>query len=313
MKQIGLIQRSGKDYYLCQLREGERKKALALPSLLKETQPVVGDRVTLSSQEGHEALIITEVHRRQNEIYRLLVREKKKKIIASNIDFIVIVASTSKPKFKRGLLDRYLLRSLHWEIPCLVVFNKMDEKNERTDWEFEKERLNFLKTPYFFVSAKEGHGFDFDKLSQILRGKTSIFLGQSGVGKTHLINSLSRGRYNLLTGELAKVGKGAHTTTWAELLSFDDFSIIDSPGVRTMSLEDIFLEDLPYYFQDIHPYFAQCKFNDCKHESWSKGCAFHQLSQENKSDAIILSRLESYQRLYRELKKRPDWLRKKEL
>lgn len=307
------IIRSGKNHYYCQLKNGQDIEAMALPSLLKKENPVVGDYVNLI-QEG-DLFFISEIKERKNEIYRLIIRERKKKVIASNIDLLNIVVSVSKPVFKRGLLDRYLIRSLEWDIPTIVIFNKADELSDLNDFDldFERKRLNFLGIQSFITSATHLGDFESRELEDTLKNKTSLFVGQSGVGKSKLISALSHGEHDLLSAGLAKVGKGAHTTTWAELLPFKNFSIVDSPGVRTMSMEDIFVENLSYYFQDIVPWIQQCKFTDCKHLENSLGCGFQNLDRNKVEEAIILSRLESYLRLYHELKEMPTWLRKKEI
>lgn len=308
-----IITRSGKDFYRCQLSSGEFTEAVALPSLLEIIQPVVGDRVTLIESPDYQHKIIDSVDDRDNEIYRLLIREKKKKVIASNLNQLVIVMSIAKPKYKRGLLDRYLLRGQQWEIPSVVVFNKADEMKDDFDIDFERKRLDFLGVDHYLVSAHEPERFEMAELKDKIENQTSIFLGQSGVGKSKIITALSDGAFDLLSGDLAKVGKGAHTTTWAELIAFDNFSIVDSPGVRSMNLDDIFKENLQYYFQDLIPWFEQCQFPDCKHRDNSKGCGFENLDEDKTEDAIVISRLDSYLRFFEQLDETPTWLRKKTL
>ena len=305
-----IITRSGKDFYQCQV-DKNIVEAVALPSLLETIQPVVGDKVILKEHPDYQYKIIDQVLERKNEIYRLIIRENKKKIIASNIDQLVVVMSVSKPKYKRGLLDRYLLRSLQWEIPAVVIFNKADELN--IDIEFERKRMDFLNIPHFLISAHEPQNYELQDFKKFISSQTSIFLGQSGVGKSKLISALSDGQFELLSGELAKVGKGAHTTTWAELIQFDEFSIVDSPGVRTMNLDDIFKENLQFYFQDLVPWFEQCRFPDCKHLENSKGCGFKDLDPSIEHDKVVLSRLDSYLRFFDQLAETPTWARKKSM
>lgn len=305
-----IIIRSGKEIYQCQLPDRSIIEVRALPSLLSQIQPVVGDKIVIELQGEHH--VITSVLPRHNEVYRLLIREKKKKVIASNLDLLIIVVAVSKPAFKRGLLDRYLLRSLQWELPAIVIFNKMDEfTHDKIDLVFEKKRLAFMGVKSYEVSALSEEQFDIKELKQFIEHKCALFVGQSGVGKSKIISTLSGGEYDLLSAELAKVGKGAHTTTWAELLRFKNFSLIDSPGIRTMSMEDIFVENLPYYFQDIVPWIEKCQFADCRHQENSKGCGFRSLDQNIEEQAIVLSRLESFQRLFEELSQMPSWMKKK--
>jgi ribosome biogenesis GTPase len=232
--------------------------------------------------------------------------KNKKKITASNVDCVIIVCAVSKPEYKQGMIDRYLLRAVQWEIPAIVVFNKMDEFDGQIDLAFEHERVKELIHDSYEVCSKGAHKAKvlsgIEKLESDITGKTALILGASGVGKSKLISKLSGGKIELKSNELAKVGKGAHTTTWAELVDCGKFELIDSPGVRSFSLDDMNADDIKECFVDLHPYFAQCKFNDCAHLEDSKGCAFHSIDDEK-----ILSRLDSYLRFIDEVSSREDW------
>lgn len=295
--------RSSKRHFDCQ-REDTKTivPGTALASLLKEDHIVVGDYVELSPE-----LTIEKVHPRKNSIFRNLPREQKKKVIAANVDVILIVVSVGKPAYKRGLVDRYLVRSEYWDIPAFVVFNKMDQYDPTEfDLDFETERLKWLNVRTFRVSAETGHGVE--ELRKNLEGKTAITLGHSGVGKSRLISSLTGGKVELLSGELGKVGKGAHTTTWAELVDADGFTLIDSPGVRSMSLSDLTREELLYSFSDVNEWSTRCQFpSSCTHEPNSKNCFFQKLSPDDNESQLILSRLESYKRIQSEVDEIPDW------
>lgn len=297
------IFRSGKRHFDCQ-REDTKTivEGTALAALLKEDHIVVGDFVELSDD-----LKIEKVLPRKNEIFRNLPREQKKKVIAANVDVILIVVSAGKPVYKRGLVDRYLVRSEYWDVPAYVIFNKMDLYDaSEFDITFEKERLKWLNAECFEVSAVTGKGIE--ELKEKLKGKTAVTLGHSGVGKSHLITTLSDGKASLLSGELGKANKGAHTTTWAELIDAEFFTLIDSPGVRSMSLSDLTTEELLYSFTDINEWSAKCQFSSsCTHEPNSKGCFFQKLNPEERESQLILSRLDSYKRILSEVETIPDW------
>lgn len=308
------IIKSSKRIFECKDHLGNTVQATAHGKLFKNSSPVVGDSVFLIKNQQNEFEII-EIEERKNEIYRQLVREKKKKVIASNIDLICIVMSVSLPEYKRGLVDRYLLRSVLWEIPTVLVFNKMDEYDHQIDISFESKRIKDLGIECFEVSSTQESYLNkfltknLNDLKKLFEGKTTILMGQSGVGKSKLISAISGGEVELISGELAKVGKGAHTTTWAEIISFSNFDLVDSPGVRTLSINDISVDDLDRLFPDIFKYFQHCKFSDCKHLSNSKGCYFHQLDENNFEDQMILSRVESYIRFKQEIEEIPEWQR----
>ena len=314
------IFRSSKRHFDCQ-REDTKEvvSAMALAALLKEDHLVVGDWVELSPpKQAGQDWVIEKVQERKNSIFRNLPREQKKKVIASNVDVMLIVASAGKPAYKRGLVDRYLARSGYWDVPAYVVFNKMDQYDPAEfDVNFEADRMNWLEVECFEVSAVD-HNYrpqylknGFSELAQKLQGKTAILLGHSGVGKSRLITELSGGKAQLLSGELGKVGKGAHTTTWAELIDAESFTLIDSPGVRSMSLSDLTKEELLFSFPDIGLWATKCQFaSNCTHEANSKGCFFQKLDEKKREDQLILSRLDSYKRVLEEVADIPDWLKK---
>jgi ribosome biogenesis GTPase / thiamine phosphate phosphatase len=314
------IFRSSKRHFDCKREDtGEVVAAMALATLLKEDHIVVGDWVELSPPpQGGEEWKIETVIERQNSIFRNLPREQKKKVIAANVDVMLVVVSAGKPAYKRGLVDRYLARSDYWNVPAYVVFNKMDLYEETEfDIQFEADRLKWLNVKCFEVSAQE-QNYDpkfldagYETLKNDLKNKTAILLGHSGVGKSRLITSLSEGKVQLLSGELGKVGKGAHTTTWAELIDAENFTLIDSPGIRSMSLSDLTKQDLLYCFSDINEWSTRCKFSSsCAHDENSKGCFFQGLNRDEREDQLILSRLDSYKRVLEEVSNIPDWLKK---
>lgn len=306
------IYKSAKRRFECKLDEsGEIIQAVSMREVLKKNHPVVGDNVRLVLNETGDELVyeIHEVLERENEVYRRIVRENKKKVIASNVDCLLIVTSISNPPYKPYLIDRYLLRAIEWEIPALIIFNKMDEFDDQFDPEFEKARFESLGARSFFISStKEIDNNDFSELKEMITNRVTITLGQSGVGKSKLISALSSGKVNLVSGDLAKgVNKGAHTTTWAEMVDCGDFLIVDSPGVRSLSLQDFDQNELHLYFPDLLDLMQSCQFKDCRHEENSKGCAFHTLDEENFKDRIILDRLYSYKKIRAEVEEIPEW------
>jgi ribosome biogenesis GTPase len=315
------IFRSSKRSFDCQRSDTkETVQATALAALLKEDHLVVGDWVELlpPPKEGQE-WVIEKAHPRKNSIFRNLPREQKKKVIASNVDVMLVVVSAGKPAYKRGLVDRYLVRSEYWDVPAFVIFNKMDlHQPDDFDLKFEAERLKYLNVECFEVSSVDPNykprflSQGFKELDEKLTGKTSIMLGHSGVGKSKLISALSNGTVNLLSAELGKSNKGSHTTTWAELIDAHHFTLIDSPGVRSMSLSDLTQEELLQSFSDVQEFATKCKFmSTCKHEENSKGCFFNTLPKDQRETELILSRLDSFKRVLEEVEEIPDWQKNK--
>lgn len=306
------IFRSGKRRFDCRINDtGEMVEAIALREVIRSSHPVVGDNVILKKAAAGDAYDILEVIERENEIYRRIVRENKKKVIAANVDVIFIVVAVSKPDYKAGLVDRYLLRALEWDVPAVIIFNKMDQFEDQFDLDFERSKYQeLLGAQTFCVSSEKPETTEQDiaLLKEKLAGKTAIALGQSGVGKSRLISTLSGGKIELLSRRLAKgVEKGSHTTTWAEIIDCDDFLMVDSPGVRSLSVLDVQKDELPSFFPDLEPYFIECKFKDCKHEENSKGCSFLRLDPEVKLERAVLDRLESYKKMRDEVESVPEW------
>ena len=143
------------------------------------------------------------------------------------------------------------------------------------------------------------------ELEKWLGGHTARFRGQSGVGKSKTISSLAG--VDLNTKMVGKGGKGAHSTTWSEIVDVGPFSLIDSPGIRSFSLEDIDPDELLSCFPDIVDIAVTCKFKNCQHGEKSKGCAFKALDPDDPDTAAILSRLESYLKIYEEVNEKAHW------
>ena len=322
MKELNAkVIRSHQREFECSLDETkELIKAKAHGNLLKKGNTiVVGDNIVLSKSLEREEYIIKKVYPRENEVFRVLVREAKKKITAANIDYLILISSSGSPKFKRGLIDRFLIRSYQWNLRPLIVFNKMDEyTGEDFDINFEVDRLKNLNVEYFELSAIDLNykccflENDFSELEKKLKGTTSLFIGQSGVGKSTIISSMSKGKTNLKTGSIGKKQKGVHTTTWSEIIDMGDFFLVDSPGIRSFSLDDIIVEELITFFPDLEEIAIKCKFLNCTHLEQNKGCAFYNEEFiKNSEIKYILSRLSSYLALKEEISSTPTWKKEK--
>ncbi|OUR98544.1 ribosome small subunit-dependent GTPase A [Halobacteriovorax marinus] len=313
------IYKSDKRIFECKVDvTGEMIKATAIGNLLKKGETlVVGDWVGIEEIPETGELMITTLEERSSEIFRIIVRESKKKVTAANCDLLIILTSVSKPQYKRGFIDRFLCRASQWDIRPIVVFNKMDEFDESFDICFEEKRLEKLGVKCFEMSALESDyqpkylKNGFKELTEEIHDKTSIFLGQSGVGKSETINALSDGKFELRTNEVARVGKGSHTTTWSEIIDLDGFCTIDSPGIRSFSLEDLNPEELLSYFPDLEEMAVECKFTNCQHEENSKGCIFWtSYAPDTLEGELVHSRLDSFRRIYEEVSALPFWKKK---
>lgn len=234
-------------------------------------QVVCGDIVTWVNDDNSEG-VITGISARRSLLQRPDMNGKLR-IIAANIDQIIIITSP-KPEMNEGLIDRYLVAAETSNLTPVILLNKTDLLNENELQNYQ-QRLNiYQKIGYdvLYSSTKNIHGLD--ELTQHLSGKNSIFVGQSGVGKSSLINTLFDDSVARVAGISDSTGKGKHTTTTSYLytLKTSDGHIIDSPGVREFGITDISEQDVIEGFIEFRPYIGHCKFRDCKHNK-EPGCA----------------------------------------
>lgn len=269
----------------CKIRGKLRLKGL------KTTNPIaVGDRVcfTLEDSMGQ----ITEVKERKNYIIRKssnLSREAH--ILAANLDHAFLVITPEFPKTPLEFIDRFLLTAEAYRIPTSIVINKVDLFVGVLE-----EELNFYKEVYtkagydvYETSARKGIGLD--NLKGKMKNKITVLSGNSGVGKSTLINAIDPS-YSLRTGDISLYHlKGKHTTTFYEMvaLKFGGF-IIDTPGIKGFGIVDITESELSHYFPDIFKFASGCRFSNCTHVH-EPGCSVIEAVKEGK---IGLSRYNSY-------------------
>ena len=238
---------------------------------LKLTNPVaVGDFVTIEMEDNEEnTASITDIEIRKNYVIRQSPRKKHfLHIIASNIDQAILIITINHPKLKQGFIDRFLLMTSPYDIPLTIVFNKVDLYDED-----DLLMYGYLKTVYtnigyevLLTSAVDGTGIE--ELQEKLQGKTSMLSGQSGVGKSTLLNALHPD-LELRTQELSDFsGKGMHTTTFAEMFLIDDETkLIDTPGIKTLSYNHLEVQDIAHNFKEFFILSENCKFNNCTHRN----------------------------------------------
>lgn len=267
---------------------------LKLDKNISTTNPVaVGDRVTLSDTVDQEGLAtILNILPRQNYIIRSAINLTfQRHIIAANMDLAVLVASLKNPFTSQGFMDRFLVTAEAYHIPALVVFNKADTHTGNTllAWENKKRILEQAGYPTLTVSGQTGIGLD--DIKNVLKDKTTLFCGHSGVGKSTLINRIMPG-LALKTGQVSESNeKGRHTTTFAQMFDLDfGGRLIDTPGIKELGLVDINKEELSHYFPEMAKRLNDCKFNNCVHAN-EPGCAIKAAVSEG---AISMERYESY-------------------
>ncbi|WP_411992852.1 small ribosomal subunit biogenesis GTPase RsgA [Agarivorans sp. DSG3-1] len=215
------------------------------------------------------------------------------KAIAANIDQVVIVSAVL-PEFSTNIVDRYLVAVEDVDLKPIILLNKVDLLDLEQRQAIEAQLENYQKLGYtvIFASTKQAEGLD--ALTQQLTNKTNIFVGQSGVGKSSLVNSLLP-EQSIDTKEVSEVsGLGQHTTTTARLYHLEcGGRLIDSPGVREFQLWHLENERVAWGFIEFRPWLNQCRFRDCKHQG-DPGCAMQEAIDSGK---ISQQRFDSYQRL----------------
>ena len=252
----------------------------------------MGDRVRISGNPEGTAFI-TDIEERKNYIIRRASNlSKQSHILAANLDQCMLVATVNYPETSTTFIDRFLATAEAYRIPTLILFNKIDLYDE-DDTRYLDGLVHLYTTigyPCIKVSALDGRGLD--EVKDKLRGAITLFSGNSGVGKSTLLNALLPGT-DARTGEISQAhNKGMHTTTFSEMYPVDDAGgyLIDTPGIKGFGTFDMEVEEIGHYFPEIFEASADCKYGNCTHRQ-EPGCAVLKAVEEHR---ISQSRYASY-------------------
>lgn len=241
----------------------------------KQTNPVaVGDHVLFEMQEDGTG-VIHEVEDRKNYIVRRATKlSKQTHVIAANIDLLCIVATLGLPRTSTGFIDRLLVTAEAYHIPAAILFNKSDLMVDDELRALQQEVGDIYRKvgyPVLEVSALEGTGVDAVK--EMIAGKTVLFSGHSGVGKSALLNAISPG-LGLKVGQISDWSlKGKHTTTFAEIFPIQQSTfLIDTPGIKEFGMVDFNRQELSHFFPEMRERLHDCHFANCTHRH-EPGCA----------------------------------------
>ena len=273
-----------------QIHDCRTRGRLRLKGFRSTSPVVVGDRVEVEFTEAGEGMI-TSIDTRTNYIIRKASNlSKESHIIAANVDAAAIVATLAAPVTAPEFIDRFLVTCEAYKVPAVIILNKIDVARNHPE-ELAAFRDIYTKAGYRIIECSALTGEGVEEVVELLRGKTTLLSGNSGVGKSTLVNAIEP---NALakTGEISEAhAQGKHTTTFSHVypLSFGG-RIIDTPGIRGFGLIDIKPEELYHYFPEIMAYSKGCKFYNCTH-THEPHCAV----TEAVADGLIsMSRYESY-------------------
>ena len=272
MKKGLVIKSTGSWYYIKDNETGDLVSCNIRGKLriqgIKSTNPVaVGDYVEYDISEDPEKGVIKNVLDRKNYIIRKSTNlSKQTHIIAANVDQAVLVVTIAYPDTYPIFIDRFLISAEAYRIPAKIVFNKIDLYNEKQTKVLNNLIDIYKKVGYDCIAVSVKENINVDKVKELIKNKTSVISGISGVGKSSLINLIDS-NLNLKVTEISDSHKsGKHTTTFAEMfeLSMGGY-IIDTPGIRGFGLHNIFNEELFHFFPEIFKASHACKYHNCTH------------------------------------------------
>ncbi len=292
----GLVTKSTGSWYSVLLPGGEVVQCRILGKFriknIVTTNPVtVGDRVDFDMLEDGTGLI-RGIAERKNYIIRKATRfHKEAQLLAANIDQAILMVSLRKPQTPREFIDRFLITAEAYHIPSWLVINKTDllKSGDKNDLKDFIETYSLAGYTCIEMSVTEGR--NVDKVHEALRNKLTLIAGNSGVGKTTLINTIAP-ELSLKTAEISSYHEsGRHTTTFSEIIRLDDQTyVIDSPGIRAFGLIDMEKAEVGLYFPEIFRISRDCRFTNCTHIH-EPGCA---VSEAVYAGRIGESRYRSY-------------------
>jgi ribosome biogenesis GTPase len=255
---------------------------------ITSTNPLaVGDEVEVEFEnDADNTAMVTEIYSRRNYITRQSPAHKMHHhIIAANVDQSILFATIKEPRTSQGFMDRFLVTCEAYHVPAIIVFNKTDVYKK-----IELDKLQELTKVYtdigygvFSMSIEKNEGVE--DVKQLLKDKTTLMSGPSGVGKSSFINSIFPS-FHLKTKDVSNwSGKGMHTTTFAEMFDLPTGGrLIDTPGLREFGIVDISKQELSGYFPEMRALLNECQFNNCLHTN-EPGCAIKKALEEGRINA----------------------------
>jgi ribosome biogenesis GTPase len=298
----GLVTKSTGSSYIVRMDDGTSAECRIKGNFrirgIRSTNPVaVGDYVTVdkgqwTKDNGQDTLWITEVEERRNYIIRKSTNlSKESHILAANIDQVALIVTVNHPVTSTVFIDRFLATCEAYRVPAILIFNKIDLLTEDELAQLADLRALYESIGYKTeaICAKELSPIT-NNLSPLFEGKTTLLSGNSGVGKSTLLNALF-GQELTRTGKISDAhDKGMHTTTFSEMYFLPNGAIIDTPGIKGFGTIDFEKEEVSHYFRDIFKVGRDCRFGNCTHTN-EPGCAVQEALIKGN---VAISRYESY-------------------
>lgn len=306
----GLVVKSTGSWYIVKTNQGKlvtcRMRGKFRMQDMKLTNPIaVGDRVSFDMEKDNKGQII-EILPRKNYIVRQSPRQKHHlHLLASNLDQVMIIVTIREPHLKPGFIDRFLLMTEPQDIPAIIVFNKSDLLDEEDMELYRALEYTYTRIGYNVVLTSASDKKNTDQIRDLLKAKTTLVAGQSGVGKSSLVNAIQNS-LNLKTLEVSDYsGKGQHTTTFAEMHPLDfGGNIIDTPGIKMLSFNNMTVQDVAHNFREFFAISEHCRFHsNCTHRN-EPDCAVKEAVENLKISPI---RYQNYLSIIEDIESRNSW------
>ena len=277
------------------------------------TNPVaVGDIVTFLREKKDESIgTIKKIEDRRNYVVRQSPRKKHHlHLIASNVDQAIVITTIVEPMIKLGFIDRFILMTEPHNIPVTIIFNKIDLYSEEDFIMLENARAIYDDIGYNTIAVSAISEENIEEVKTLLKDKITLIGGQSGVGKSSLVNAIAPS-LELHTFEISEhSGKGQHTTTFAEMYQLEfGGNIIDTPGIKTLSFSNLEPLEVTHNFREFFQLSKDCKYSNCAHRD-EPNCA---VKDALDNDEVSIIRYQNYLTILDEVEQQNSWERHKDI
>lgn len=282
---------NNKKKYECSLRGKFRINGL------NATNPIaVGDRVEFEFNEKKQNGVINKICERKNYIIRKAISSANQvHVIASNVDLAILVATPVDPKTSSGFIDRFLLTAESHNVPVNIIFNKKDIYNSKHQEQIDAWAVLYKSIGYDCINISSFDNIQMKEVRQMIHGKVCLFAGNSGVGKSTILNNLLS-ELEIPTSPISQqTGKGIHTTSFAEMHKMDEDGtfLIDTPGLKELGIVNLEPYEISHFFVEMRKRIGCCKFNNCFHINEPKCSVIDAV----KTGEINAGRYENYLRI----------------